>query len=121
MLDEIALAANAHDTDRYLALYLHQPSLVFIANGLEIHGWDDLRIQQLKWWNNGKSDVVYTQHGPTEFVVLAPDSVMTTQSLTSHRTLPNGQPGDGTFVITSLWKKLPEGWKVVYGHESWVR
>ena len=59
LLNEQMLAANAHDTDRFLATYVHSPDLVFIANGQIIRGWDSLHEQQLKWWKDGKSDVVY--------------------------------------------------------------
>ena len=46
---EQLLAANAHDTDRFLATYLHSPELIFIANGQIFRGWDNLRDQQLNW------------------------------------------------------------------------
>lgn len=55
LLSEQLFAANAHDTDRFLATYVHSPELVFIANGQIIRGWDSLHDQQLKWWKNGKT------------------------------------------------------------------
>jgi hypothetical protein len=24
-------------------------------------------------------------------------------------------------VVTYIWKKLPQGWRIIYGHESWAR
>src|SRR6185437_14108535 len=57
--DDMARAANAHDTERYMALFAHDPNLVFAINGRVINGWDALHAQQLKWWRNGKSVVVY--------------------------------------------------------------
>mgnify|MGYP001554483343 CR=1 FL=1 len=63
LLDEMVAAANAHDTDRFMKVYLHQPSLVFVFNGTIFRGFDALHEQQLKWWNNGASDVAYTQRG----------------------------------------------------------
>ena len=92
-----------------------------MLNGEVIHGWDALYAQQLKWWRNGKSDVRYTAAGPQEFMTLAPDVVVTTLSLTSVRTLSNGKISKGSFAVTDIWKKLPEGWRIVYGHESWAR
>ena len=119
--DDMARAANAHDTERYMALFAHDPNLVFAINGRVIHGWDALHAQQLKWWRNGKSDVVYTQSGPTELLPLDIDAVVTTQTLSSRRTGPDGKTSTGRFVVTSVWKKLPQGWRIVYGHESWAR
>jgi hypothetical protein len=64
LLHEQALAADAHDTDRFLAAFLHDDSLIFVINGQLIRGFNSLHEQQLKWWNNGKSDVIYTQLAP---------------------------------------------------------
>jgi len=32
---------------------------------------------------------------------------------------PDGKPVEKDFVVTTVWKHLPEGWRVIYGHESW--
>ncbi len=60
LLAEQMLAARGHDVDRFLATYVHSQDLIFVENGKIIRGWDSLRGQQLKWWRNGKSDVVYS-------------------------------------------------------------
>ncbi|MGH8401281.1 MAG: YybH family protein [Gammaproteobacteria bacterium] len=121
LLNEMASAAKAHDTDRFMAVYSHQPTLVFVFDGKVIHGWDSLRKQQLEWWRNGKSDVIYTQQGQTGFKQLDASVVVTTQSLTSRRTSPDGKVSTGSFTVTDVWQRLPQGWRIVYAHESWVR
>ncbi len=121
LLDEQMLAANAHDTNRFLATCVHDSSLLFIVNGEIIHGWDNLQTQQLKWWNNGKSDVVYSQQAPPQFMILDSRTVLVTQQLSSHRTLPSGKLTDGKFVVTTLWRHLAAGWRITYCHESWAK
>lgn len=118
---EMATAANAHDTERFMAFYLHQPTLVFVINGEVIHGWEDLRTQQLKWWLNGKSDVAYAPSGAPEYTIVNPNTVIVTLPLTSSRTGPDGQASKGSFVVSMLWEKLAEGWRIVYAHESSTR
>ena len=76
LVDELQAAANAHDTDRFMALYARRAELIAVFNGEEFHGWDDLHAQQLKWWKNGKSDAVYTERGTPEFTVLGPDTAV---------------------------------------------
>lgn len=120
MLNEMLRLANAHDTDRFMTFYLHQPSLIYVNNGIVIHGWNNLRAQQLKWWKNGMSDVVYRTNGATEFTVLAPSVVVVTEPRVSTRTGTDGKPRRNEFVVSETWEKLPEGWRVVYGHESGV-
>ena len=118
ILGKMMRLANRHDTDGFMAFHLHKPELVFVFDGNVIHGWKKLHAQQLKWWKHGKSDVVYKQTAPTDFTQLAPDLVVTTQSLSGRRTLPNGKPVSANFIATEVWKKLPQGWRIVYAHES---
>ena len=123
LLDEQMVAANAHDTDRFLASYAHTPELVFVLDGstpeaIVIHGWDALRTQQLKWWQ--KTDAVYRARGTVEFMPVSADVEVVTEPLSSHRTLPNGQASDRNFVVTMVWKKTSNGWRVLYAHESWM-
>jgi ketosteroid isomerase-like protein len=121
LLNEQFVAANAHDTDRFLATYDHSPELIFIANGQLIRGWDNLHDQQIKWWKNGKSDVVYVQRSQPEITSLDAQTLLVTQQMTSHRTSPDGKPTDSTFIVSTIWRKLRAGWRVTYGHESWTR
>lgn len=121
LVDATERAANAHDTDAYMALFQKSPNLVFAIDGRIVRGWEALHAQQLIWWKNGKSDVVYAATAAPEFDTLASDTVLVTQPLSSRRTGTDGKPSIGTFVVTSVWKHLPEGWRIVYAHESWAR
>ena len=120
LLREMDTAANAHDTDRFMAPFLHTNALVFVINGIVIHGWDALRDQQRKWWLNGKTDVVYTPKS-TDFVTLDPEIVAVTRVFTSSRTAPDGQIARSEFAVSMIWQRMPEGWRIVYDHESRTR
>lgn len=115
---EMLAAANAHDTDRHLASYLHSPELVFVVNDQVIHGWDALRVQQLQWWQNGKSDAVYAVLGAPEYTLLAPGLVAQTYFLDSHRA--GGEAHGAHLGVTDIWRKGTDGWRIVYAHESVV-
>jgi uncharacterized protein (TIGR02246 family) len=121
LMDSMMVAANAHDTDRFLASYLHDSSLVLVFNGVITEGFDDVRALQLKWWNNGKSDVVYSQDGTAHFTVLDPDAAVVTTMMSSQRASANGTVvagSAGRFAVTAVWQKRPEGWRIVQTHES---
>jgi uncharacterized protein (TIGR02246 family) len=121
LLDEMQVAANAHDTDRFLAAYLHDSTLVLVFNGVVTTGFDQVRSLQLKWWNNGRSDVVYRKLGPTGFRVLTPDIVLAIDTMASSRSDSTGTVHTGEFAVTMIWEKRPEGWRIVHAHESSVR
>lgn len=121
LLHEQMVAANAHDTDRFLASFLHDTSLLFVINGEVIRGFDNLHEQQIKWWNRGNSDATYTEQTPPDFNSLSSKMVLVTQQLASHRTMPDGKPGEGKLVVTTIWRRYPAGWRVIYCHESHAR
>ena len=118
---EMQAAANAHDTDRHVSFYAREPSLIFIINDQRITGWEALRDKQRQWWKDGKTDVVYTQVGEPDYTMLGPGLVMLTYFMTSHRTLPSGDMSVSGFGISALWQKRPEGWRIIYAHESMVQ
>ncbi len=118
LIARLEAAANAHDTDKFLELYLRSPELVFVVNGDVIHGFDDLRAQQLKWWKNGKSDVVYTRRAEPEFTVISDKAVVVTLLIGSERTGADGKVAKNAAAISLVWQKFSEGWRVVYTHES---
>ncbi len=121
LLAQMSAAANAHDVDRHVSFYAHDGSVVFIFNGEPTIGWEAIREKQREVWKNGTSDVVYSMQGKPTFLVPGPGLVVTTIFLKSRRTMPNGQIADGEFAVSSLREKRPEGWRVIYSHESTTR
>lgn len=114
-------AARAHDAKSFMAAFRHGPELVAVNNGVVIHGWNALYAQQLKWWHDVKSDVVYKSTGLTEYMRLAPGVWVTTMTMSSLRTGPDGKVAVGTFAVTAIWRKFADGWRIVYSHGSWAK
>lgn len=118
LFERMLSAANDHDVDGHLALYAREPTLMFVINDEAIRGWDALREQQRRWWQGGKTDVAYELAGDPVFQMPAPGLVVQTYFLTSHRSLANGETREGRLAVTDLWQKRPEGWRIIYAHES---
>ena len=118
MMDELMAAANAHDTDRYLAPFLHDSTLVFIYNGVVVNGYPTLRDLQWKAWNSPKTDATYTRRAPDRYQVLTPALVMSTTLLGSSRTAPTGETKKTQMVVTMLWQQRSDGWHIIQAHES---
>ncbi|MGH8147502.1 MAG: YybH family protein [Rhodanobacteraceae bacterium] len=118
---KMLVAANAHDTDGFMASMVRTPNLVFAINGEVIRGWQALHAQQLKWWHHGRSAAKYAQRGTPMFTALEPDIEILTWPLRSSHVRPDGKVGTSAFVVTYVWQHLPQGWRIVYGHESWAK
>lgn len=121
LLNEMLSAANAHDTDRFMAVYAHSPSLMVTFDDQTMRGWQTVRDQQFQWWDGGKSDAVYRLRSAPEITVIATDVVGTLQSMEVSGTGPSGTKGTVVVVATSIWRKLPEGWRIVVAHESLIQ
>lgn len=93
---------------------------MLVFNGTVIQGYDSARALQLKWWNQGTSDVVY-HRGRSISTVLSPDAVVLTSQMSATRIGPDGKIVTGTFAAMSVWQKLAHGWRVVAAHESTLR
>jgi ketosteroid isomerase-like protein len=123
VLAKMLQAANAHDTDAFMASMVRGPKLVFAFNGKVIQGWDALHTQQLKWWSKSgdTKKLAYAEDGSPGFLALNPDVEIVTWRLVSRWTSADGKTGSSDFVVTYVWQRLPQGWRIVYGHESWQR
>ena len=116
-------AANVHDTDAHLAYYTHDPSLIFVANGTVIRGWDNLIAQQRKWWPGGKIAPTDEAHQPYRLVEgpivqsLCGKLAMLTFVLDARRASPD-RVTRRPLAISQLWEKRSDGWKIIYAHES---
>jgi ketosteroid isomerase-like protein len=111
-------SANAHDTDRHMAAYSRDSALIFIINGEIIQGWDALRERQYQWWNKGKATGVYEYLGEPTCEILGKDLGLTTHLISARASLPDGQVRERQLAFTALWRRRPEGWRIVYAHES---
>jgi hypothetical protein len=116
-------AANVHDAEAHLAYFVRDPDLTFVANGAEIHGWDSLLAQQKKWWPGGKIAPTDEAHQPyrlaegPSFQLFGPRLAMLTFVLDARRVYPD-RVMRRPIAVSQLWEKRPEGWKIVYAHES---
>jgi len=118
LLDSQLVAANAHDTDRFLKTFVQDSTLVQVFNGEVTLGYPAIRALQLRWWQNGRSDVVYRRAAPPSFLVLDAGAVVVTEPLTAERTGADGRVVRRTIAVTMVWQRRPEGWRVAYQHES---
>jgi ketosteroid isomerase-like protein len=117
LLDEMLRAANAHDAKRFMAVYDRSPSLTVTFDDMTIQGWDPLLRQQIQWWDNGKATAVYSNVSAPRITVISDTVVATLQSLKVSPG-PDVAGKEAKLTVTSIWKKLPEGWRIVIAHES---
>jgi hypothetical protein len=118
LLAELEASANAHDTDRHMASYARESSLTFVFNGEIVRGWDQLRELERQWWSDGKVQGSYTYVDSPIFEVLGDDTGLTTFLIAATKVAVDGSVIEKTLAYSALWRKLPEGWRITFAHES---
>lgn len=118
LLAELQASANAHDTDRHMAVYAKVASLTFVFNGEIVRGWDELRELQRQWWNDGKVKGTYTYVGGPIFEVLGDDAGLTTFLIAARKEADDGSVVEKMLAYSALWRRFQDGWRIVFAHES---
>jgi hypothetical protein len=119
-------AANVHDADAHVAYFAKDPKVTFLAGDRRIIGWQAILNQQRKWWPGGRIqagsgvETPYTLTSGPDFIVLDPRSALLSFMLDAPKTNADGTRIDRTIGVSQLWQKRPEGWRVIYAHESVV-
>jgi uncharacterized protein (TIGR02246 family) len=117
-LEGMHQAASALDADRFMSWYLHDPSLTITFDGHSLSGWDAILQQQRRWWAGYKSKPAYVEDKPPQIRLLAPDVATTLQWMTVGGGDATDTAKSAHLVVTSVWKKYSEGWRIVVAHES---
>ena len=121
LLAELEASANAHDTDRHMAAYARDSSLTFVFNGEIVRGWDQLRELQRQWWSDGKVKGSYTYVDSPIFEALGDDAGLTTFLIATRKVAVDGSVVEKKLAYSALWRRLPEGWRITFAHESSVK
>lgn len=118
LLAELEASANAHDTDRHMAAYARESSLTFVFNGEIVRGWDQLRELQRQWWTDGKVKGSYMYVDSPIFEALGDDAGLTTFLIAARKDAVDGSVVEKRLAYSALWRRLPEGWRITFAHES---
>ncbi|MFT3968354.1 MAG: nuclear transport factor 2 family protein [Sphingobium sp.] len=109
-------AASDLDADRFMDWYWNSPSLTITFDGETMRGWQPVLDQQRKWWSDKQAGIRFLEQRPAEIVARDADVVTSVQWMTVGSGTEGARPAQ--LVITSVWKKLPEGWRIVLAHET---
>jgi len=118
-LEKMNQAAGVLDADRFMAWYLHSPSLVLIFDGQTIRGWQANLDQQHKWWSGIKPGMIYTDERAPEITLQSADIATTLQWMLVDNSRGAAHPT--RLTVTSVWKHVPDGWRIIMAHESLTR
>lgn len=112
IIDAQAAAWNRGDIDGFMAGYARSPETTFVSGDEVTHGWQTVRDRYAKKYDSREkmgtltfSDLTITPFCDDAAIVLG------SWSLQRKDDQPHGK-------FTLLFRKLPEGWRIVLDHTS---
>ena len=107
-------AWNRHDLDAFMTGYWNSPQLTFFSGGKENHGWQATLDRYKATYASPGHEMGTLEFSELRIEMLGPESAFVRGAW--HLTMPNGKTPHGLFTL--IFRKFPEGWKIVHDHTS---
>lgn len=105
-------AWNRADIDGFMNGYARSPSTVFVSDDTIRRGWETVRARYRKKYSD-RAKMGALTFSDLEITQLSPDAAVVLGRWRLKRA--NDQPHGG---FTLIFKRLPEGWRIVHDHTS---
>lgn len=114
VLDTQVAAWNRGDLEGFMAGYWHSPDLTFFSNDSETRGWEET-LERYKQRYQGEGHAM----GVLDFQSLRITPLGEQSAFARgqfHLKMPDGKEMRGMFTL--VFRKFPNGWKIVHDHSS---
>jgi beta-aspartyl-peptidase (threonine type) len=107
-------AWNRHDLEAFMSGYWNSPDLIFFSGAQKTSGWQStLERYRVRYQGEGR-EMGKLEFSDLSVQELAPDAAFVLGEF--HLTMPDGKTPHGIFTL--IFRKFPEGWKIVHDHTS---
>jgi ketosteroid isomerase-like protein len=107
-------AWNRHDLEGFMSGYWNSPELTFFSGAKEHDGWQATMDRYLTVYGSPGHEMGKLEFSGLRVQVLSQDSAFVRGSW--KLTMSHGKPPEGLFTL--VFRKFPEGWKIVHDHTS---
>jgi len=107
-------AWNNHDLEKFMQGYWQSPELTFFSGGEESRGWDAALERYRKRYQSEGRDMGKLDFANLNILPLSPRAALVRGQW--HLTLSEGKTPHGLFTL--IFRKFPEGWKIIHDHTS---
>jgi beta-aspartyl-peptidase (threonine type) len=114
VLDRQVADWNRGDLDGFLAGYWNSPKVVFQSGGQRLDGWGAMRERYRRRYQAEGRAMGRLAFSGLDIEALGPEAVLARGRW--QLTMPDGTAPGGLFTV--IFRKLPEGWKIVHDHTS---
>jgi len=107
-------AWNNHDLDAFMTGYWKSPNLTFFSGANERHGWQETMDRYQARYQSPGHEMGRLEFSNLRVEALGPDAAFVRGVW--HLTMPDAQTPHGLFTL--VFRKFPDGWKIVHDHTS---
>lgn len=107
-------AWNRHDLDAFMSSYWNSPELTFFSGANERRGWQATLDRYRAAYASPGHEMGKLEFSGLRIEMLGPDAAFVRGSW--HLTMPDGKTPHGLFTL--VFRRLPEGWRIVHDHTS---
>lgn len=112
VLNAQVAAWNKGDLDEYMKGYWNSPDLIFIGGATENRGYQAALARYKRSYQGAGKEMGQLDFSELRITLLSADSAYATGKF--HLKMSNGKEPTGRFTL--IWRKFPEGWRIVHDH-----
>jgi beta-aspartyl-peptidase (threonine type) len=114
VIAEQQAAWNRQDLEGFMAGYWNSPELTFFSGAHESKGWQAALDRYKKSYQGAGHEMGKLEFANLRIEMLGPNSAFVRGEF--HLTMSDGKTPHGLFTL--VFRKLPEGWKIVHDHSA---
>jgi ketosteroid isomerase-like protein len=107
-------AWNRHDLENFMAGYWNSPELTFFAGAKENHGWQATMDRYRATYASPGHEMGKLEFSSLRIEMLGADAAFVRGAW--QLTMSDGKTPHGLFTL--IFRKFPDGWKIVHDHTS---
>jgi uncharacterized protein (TIGR02246 family) len=112
VLEQQTDAWNRHDLDGFMQGYWHSPELTFFSGATAHRGWDAALERYRKAYQSEGRQMGKLAFSELQIETLGPAAAFVRGRF--HLTMPDGKQPHGIFTL--VFRKFPEGWRIIHDH-----
>jgi uncharacterized protein (TIGR02246 family) len=107
-------AWNRQDLEAFMAGYWNSPDLTFFSGAHESKGWQAALDRYKKNYQGAGHEMGKLEFANLRIETLGPDAAFVRGEF--HLTMSDGKTPHGLFTL--VFRKFPEGWKIIHDHSA---
>jgi beta-aspartyl-peptidase (threonine type) len=107
-------AWNHHDLEAFMTGYWNSSELTFFSGAKQTSGWQSTIERYRKTYQSEGREMGKLEFSDLNIQALGPDAAFVRGAW--HLTMSDGKTPHGLFTL--IFRKFPEGWKIVHDHTS---